>query len=325
MRSIWLCLGLAVLLGFVLPAPAWAGEVTLVGGDVLHGRTWKDDGILHIDHPALGLIQLKPQHYASATLDEEDAAIDPVTAALGVRPVLCRPPAEVDPAVAPACPSPFDFSIGAGMAIDGGNTDKQQFNLDADAEYRWRNRSTLTFRTTNFYERANGVQTEGKYFASLRYQRDLTARTYLFGLWLAQRDDFSDIELRTGWQVGVGHYLMKREKQQLRAEIGGGFTVEQRKDQPRLETPSAYAGAIYRNEFGAGDYVEAHAWTVQYLDSRGLSPYQLQLRYGHPIREHLDITASFLLDYVADPPAGIRSTDTKFVLGLRWRPTKKSK
>lgn len=317
---------LAVLLALLFPGLAEAGEVVLAGGDVLHGKVWKEDGVVHVDHPALGLIKLSPRHYKSATLDapeegglEKAAAADPLTGL--ARPILCDPPALVDPKLTPKCKSPWHFAIGAGLSLDGGNTDKQKYNYDIDIAYSWRKKNRLTFKSFTFYEYANGLQTEGKYDALLRYERDLNARTYVFGQGMAHRDDFADILLRTGWFAGVGRHFIKRKKETLKGEIGAGAGTENREGIPAFSTPVLYAGGQYHREFRRGDYFDATAWVMPYLDHTGLSPSRLQLQYGHPLRDHLDITASFLLDYVPDPPPGIRSSDTKFVIGLRWRPT----
>ena len=237
------------------------------------------------------------------------------------RRVLCDPPELVDPKLTPKCKSPWTFAIGGGLSLDSGNTDKQIYNYDVEAGYSWGGRNRLTFRSFAFYEYANGVQTEGKYDGMLRYERDLAGRSYFFAQGLAHRDDFADILLRTGWVAGVGRHFIKRKNEHLQGEIGAGAATENREGIPSFETAVLYAGADYKRTFRRGDYFQAKAWTLPYLDHSGFSPSRLELRYGHPLRKHLDVTASFLLDYVPDPPAGIDSADTKFVIGVRWRPT----
>ena len=49
-----------------------------------------------------------------------------------------------------------------------------------------------------------------------------------------------------------------------------------------------------------------------------LSPSRLELRYAHPLRDHLDLTVGFLADYVPDPPGDLEPLDTKFTFGIRW-------
>jgi len=317
------------ILGFVLvalaafPAVAQAGEVVLGNGDVLHGKVWKEGHRVLIDHPVLGLITLSPAHYRTAVVDGPPAPADIVAVTANARPALCDPPETIDPALSPKCKSPWNLAVGFGLSLEGGNTDKQQIHSDLEAGYTWRKINRLSLRAFSFYEQAQGVQTEGKYDATVRYERDISARGYVFGLWLNHRDDFADILLRSGWMAGYGHHLIKREKQFLRVELGAGAVVENRAAIPTFSTVAAFAGAHYKRTFGKGDYVEARAWIIPYLDRTELSPSRLELRYGHPIRTHLDLTASFLLDYIPDPPPGLSSEDTKFVIGVRWRPTER--
>ena len=317
------------VLGFVLvalaafPAVAQAGEVVLGNGDVLHGKVWKEGHSVVIDHPVLGLITLSPAHFRTAVVDDPPAPADLVALTANARPVLCDPPETIDPALTPKCKSPWNLAVGFGLSLEGGNTDKQQVNFDLEAGYAWRRRNRLSLRAFTFYEEARNVQTEGKYDATLRYDRDVSARGYVFGLWLNHRDDFADILFRTGWVAGYGHHIIKREKEFLRAEVGAGAAVENRATIPTFSTATAYAGVHYKRTFGKGDYFEGRGWVIPYLDEIDLTPRRLELRYGHPIRRHLDVTASFLLDYVPHPPAGLKSEDPKFVLGLRWRPTER--
>jgi hypothetical protein len=43
--------------------------------------------------------------------------------------------------------------------------------------------------------------------------------------------------------------------------------------------------------------------------------------YVHQLRDHFDVTVGFIWDYIADPPEdGIKPWDTKFTVGLRWKP-----
>ena len=324
-----LLLPILLLLLLAVADRAEAGEVVLANGDVLKGKVWRKDGVLHVEHPVLGPIQLSAAHYTKATLDEPEKVVDPITGlpaastASTARRVMCDPPKTLPTSVQRKCKSPWDFEFGFGVSLDSGNTDKQLYNVDLHTAYEWNRINRLSFRALTFYEYANGVQTEGKYDGFLRYERDVSARGYVFALWQAHRDDFADILLRTGWFVGYGHKFIKRKNELLQVEVGAGAVYENRSDIPEFETATAYAGARYERTFRTGDYFKAMAWTTPYFDNSGLTPSRLELRYGHPIRSHLDLTASFFVDYVPEPPPGIDPYDTKLIFAIRWRPIDK--
>ena len=216
------------------------------------------------------------------------------------------------------CPSPWEFAIGFGISNETGNTDKFGINADLMAAYSW-GPNRIRWRINTFYEEAQGTQTEGKYFSNLRYTRRISPRGSLFALWTIDRDDFADINIRNGWFVGYQHEFIKRKRTTFRGAIGAGTVIEDRSDTPTFETAALIAELDYKHEkFSNGDIFEAMYYIIPYLDNTDLSPSRLELRYAHPLRDHLDLTVGFLADYVPNPPNDLEPLDTKFTFGIRF-------
>lgn len=319
---IWVAAGLACLAG-----AAQADEVVLANGDVLQGSVQASgDGVV-LDHAVLGRIALRAS-------DVQAYRIDPAASTL---PALTRAPVPTEyvPCAVPsiACPvsaAPaevaakvkrrWDLAFTLGISDEGGNTEKFAFNTDIEGEYRFR-ASKLALRLRSSFEESNDIQTEGKYHGSLAWQRRLSPRGSLWALTLMDRDDFADLLIRSGWFVGYRHEIVQSEKTKLFAGLAAGYVHEERKDVEPLETAAFLALAGFKHEFPHGDTFQADAWATPYLDETQRSPMRLELRYAHPLRSHLDVTASFLVDYVPEPPQDdIKPWDTKFVVGLRWKP-----
>jgi len=329
-------LRLTVFLGAILllAQAARADTVTLSNGDVLQGEVTEHETGVQLEHPVLGTLEIPKERVTRIVRD--DGAATPAAIPMPPAPPPptpcspCAPCAEVRPAApcAPACatesvekcPRPWDLAIGLGLSNETGNTEKIKVNTDVEAEIRWRGLNKVHWRASAYYEESDGAQTEGKYFSTVTYTRRISPRGHLFGLWLVDRDDFADIMLRTGWFVGYGHDFIDTKATTFSGALGAGAIVEKRKNQPTLETAAALAQLEFAHDFAFGDRFEALARVIPYLDEVELSPWRLELRYIHPLRKNLDVTAGFLLDYVPEPPPGIESYDTKLTLGLRWSP-----
>jgi len=323
-RWAWLVC-VVVVTGLVAANPALADEVTLKNGDVLHGDVRQEGSRVKVQSPVLGELDLDQADVLKITrAASPEPKPEPVPAA-----VVASTARRVVPSCAPCtpcpeaeeadpCKSPWDFAIGFGISNETGNTEK--FGLNADLEAGWvRGPHEFRWRINSFYEEAQGVQTEGKYFSNLKYFRRISPRGRIFGLWLVDRDDFADINIRTGWFVGYEHAFIQREKTTFRGAIGAGAIVEDRSNVPTFETAALMAQLEYKHEFANGDSFRAYYYIIPYLDNTELSPSRLELQYAHPLRDHLDLTVGFLADYVPDPPNDLDPLDTKLTFGIRWK------
>ena len=307
----------AVGLWLGIAGPAEAGEVVLTNGDVLTGKVSRRGDTIVLEHPVLGTLDLSMAHYRSAVVDKQPEVAAPVPV---VPPPVCNLPESVPSPAPPPSKRPWDLSVGFGFSMDKGNTDKLELSTDIEGSYEWRRLNRITGRIHAFYGENSGTQDEGNALGHLRYERTISARSYLWASWLTQRDDFADILLRTGFSAGYGHRFIDRKRTRFSGEIGAGAFTEDRKGQPQTDTTSLYAGLSYEHEFETGDTFLATAYTVPYLSAPELSPSRLELKYAHPIQEHLSLTAGFIWEHVPEPPDGIKSDDTKLIFGIAWKP-----
>lgn len=310
--------GLLVVTALMMAsAPAHADSITLTNGDVLRGEVRDSGDFLVIDHPVLGRLQIPRSDVEAFDMPRGPA---PVPGPATIRAPIAADCSCAFEAAPDPCKRPWDFAFGVGLSNDAGNTIKTKLNLDLEMGYRWNRVNSLSWRGTSFYEEANREQTEGKYTSGLVYKRDLTRRSRFVATQLLSRDDFADILLRTGWFVGYEYDFVKRKRTTFSGGLGAGVATERRDGFETITTSAMLAHLAYRHEFQHGDSFLATANAVPYLDELERSPLQLELRYLHPLRDSLDVTVGFLIDYVPEPPGDFRSYDTKFTFGLRWRP-----
>lgn len=332
-RWIW-AVCVVALLGTATAASALADKVTLTNGDVLQGEVVQKDGRLEIQHAILGKIDVALGDVAFFTRERDVPAPPAPAVATTARrvaapcaaPAPCTStptPATCDPCAATAeeadePKSPWDFAIGLSISNETGNTEK--FGLGADLEvgrewgpheYRW--------RVNGFYEEAQGTQTEGKYLSNMRYARRISPRGRVMGLWIVDRDDFADINLRSGLFAVYQHEFIRRKNTTFRGGIGAGWVVEDRVGVDVLNTPALLGELDFKHEFASGDSIQATYFVTPYIDHLERSLNRFEFRYAHPLRDHLDVTVGFLADYVPEPPSGVDPLDTKLTFGLRWK------
>lgn len=318
-------LGLALVAGLatLTTTEARAGEVTLANGDVLHGTVRDSGDFIVIEHSVLGVLHIPRSDVEKVQVDAEPApapsTIAGTTGAAAIDPD-CRCDVALDENKPGRCP--WDLAIGAGITDDSGNTEKTGVSGNIEAAYRW-GLNQLNWRGSAFYEESDRVQTEGKYHSLVTYQRRLTHRSRAFAAWLIDRDDFADILLRSGYFGGYQYDFVRKRRTRFSGGLGAGFVRENRSGQPALETAAAIAFLDFEHKFSNGDLLELNARAIPYVEDMDRTPYRFEARYAHPLRDGLDITAGFLLDYVEEPGGDLKSYDTKLTFGLRWRPWSK--
>lgn len=145
------------------------------------------------------------------------------------------------------------------FVLTGGNSSATTFGLKNELERLWTG-SKLTFNLGGLrVESADdddrfAVGTPGdfdvvdddsktltaeNYFANLRYDRDISDRTYLYGLGGWERNRFSGIDNRWTGALGIGRKLIETDRTTLQADIG--FTVTS--EEPVVGPSVTFAGA----------------------------------------------------------------------------------
>lgn len=109
-----------------------------------------------------------------------------------------------------------------GLVNTTGNT--ESFALNARLEFiriteNWQHRFTGTALLTS----ENGIDDNKRYTAELQSNRDLTEKSWLFGVYRYDADKFGAYDPSQTASVGYGYQLMQSEKHSLRGEIGVGY------------------------------------------------------------------------------------------------------
>lgn len=119
----------------------------------------------------------------------------------------------------------FTGQINAGFERDRGNTDEDDYHLDAETRLRWPD-DRLTFSFDGDLEKSNNKKTKQEADLIGRYDHFLTEKWYLTSGLMFEHDKFADLDLRTTIGVGPGHQFLETDRTNLSVELGPGYVWE---------------------------------------------------------------------------------------------------
>ena len=117
-------------------------------------------------------------------------------------------------------------SIGAGVAITSGNTDTKNYNLSFTTKYD--PKTKVVFKADALYLRgeSGGITNVDKATADVRYEYNVSDRTFAFAEVNYLRDPFKDIDYFVAPLAGGGYRLIKSDTRNLTIDGAAGAETE---------------------------------------------------------------------------------------------------
>lgn len=109
-----------------------------------------------------------------------------------------------------------------GLVSTSGNSDTFALNLKAELIYRtdkWQHRIAASALSTS----EDGDKDSERYTAELQSNRDLSKKSYMFGVYRYDADKFGAYDPQQSFSAGYGRELMKSKNHFLKGEIGVGY------------------------------------------------------------------------------------------------------
>jgi putative salt-induced outer membrane protein len=200
-----------------------------------------------------------------------------------------------------------------GYVKTSGNTETSSLNLALEFIYekeKWRH----TLGATALRSKKSGTVDAERYTLSAQSDYKFNEKSYLFGAFRHDADEFAGYNPVTTLSAGYGRELVNTEKHFLLGEVGAGY----RRQEVAL-TGESENGAIFR---GRLDY----RWTVtattefgnQFLVEAGSDNTFIQndTNLSVAINSAFAVKLAYLIRYNTDPPAFTDDTDTQFTTNL---------
>lgn len=314
----------AVLVLAAACAPAFAdtGEVVLKNGDVLKGDVASTSTGYVVRHATLGRLELSRDAVSAVRWDKDRIATEAATSdslLLGREEraeTLALLTGGCDPVPACGCPS-WKVDITGAFSISQGNSESMSFVLGGKA-IRKADPWTLTLEAGFLYQTdADGDTSAERWAGRVRVDRALSGRTYVFGQAIFDRDEPADIEYRVTGLAGIGRFLIQRDNEELKAELGGGLVYEKRVGVDATTDPAGYAGVHYWRAWANKQRFAADFEFIPNLNDFDLSVARLILAYELPLSGKLRFVTGLRFDYVVEPAdPTIENLDVLFTLGF---------
>ena len=207
------------------------------------------------------------------------------------------------------------ISLAANMQT--GNTDRSGMAFGADAVRRGDvDRFSMGFRYNIAQE--NGLMTTRNAYGTLQYDYFFTKKFYGYlGVQLLN-DRFKDINLRTVVGPGVGYQIWDDPVEYLSLEAGIAYFSEDLRTQEDKHWMTVRLAA--NNRYKLTDWLVFTDQLVLYPSLQSVS--DVTLRNEAALLSAIGSGWSFklanILEYVNNPPAGTKSTDSEFIVGLQY-------
>jgi putative salt-induced outer membrane protein len=215
----------------------------------------------------------------------------------------------------PELPPVWDVKGELSYLATSGNASTRTIGLSTDVSHqagRWRTRGRAAVLTSE----ADDVTRARTIVASARQSARISARAEAFGRIEYARDRFAGIEHRSTIEVGGAFPIHMPPRHQLTADVGLGFTAEQRLDADDLRFAVASGSLAYVWQIAPGTELRDDLAVSADLESARNWRATNGLALTVVLNRLLSIKASQAVDYRHFPVPGFRRADIRSAISL---------
>ncbi len=214
--------------------------------------------------------------------------------------------------------SPWKGNLELSYLNTSGNTHSETFVAAGKVEHAFEN-SKLSLDARAIYGKKDEVTSDKSWIGTLKYDYNVTERTYAYLSETLERNTLKGITLRSTSTIGLGHYFIKTSTDSLRGELGFGYTRENQVDpSPDRGFPTARLFGGYGHAFTEKTRFEQ---TVEYLpDLKRGDNYLIneESSFITNLMGNLAFKISYAIFYNNLPPPGFKKEDRLFKNSLLY-------
>lgn len=232
-------------------------------------------------------------------------------------PPPAQPPCECVPPPPP--PPVWTGSFGAGLALTQGNRDTTNFNLSFDIK---RDPKTKTvFKAEGLYILAteDGDENVDRGLLSVRLERLLTDRAYVFGQFGYVRDRFKEIDYLIAPTGGVGYKLIATERTTLDIDSSVGLVFEKNTGL-ELDTDGAVAaGEKFSHKLTTNAVLTQGTAALWKMDDFGDALYTFSAGVAASVTTRVQLKLEFQDIYKTRPTGDADKNDIAFITAFVYK------
>ena len=233
-------------------------------------------------------------------------------AAAGAQDTCPCPPKPPDPA--------WKGSLGAGLALTGGNSDTRSYNVSFAASYDPKTRNS--FKADGLYLRAStdGDATVDKSAAGARDEYKFGAQGFVFGEVRYLRDTFKNISYLVSPLAGVGWNAVNNDRTHLAFDAGVGLQFEKDKGTESTTDGAVQAAQRLDHKLSPNASLAERATALWKMHDFGDALYRVEISLSASIAKWTELRIGFADDYKTRPPfASIKKNDTSLLASLVFK------
>ncbi len=224
----------------------------------------------------------------------------------------CPPPAPPEPS--------WKGSLGAGLALTGGNSDTNSYNLSFNAAYDPKTKNT--FKADGLYLRSDtdDKTTANTSSLSVRDEYRFAKHAFFFAEARYYRDEFKSIEYLISPLGGIGVNVVDRDNTKLSIDLSAGGQFE--KDAGRTSTSDGAVSASQRlsAKLSPSANLSQRASALWKMNDFGDALYRFEISLSASISKRMEMKLSFRDDYKTRPPsATLKKNDTAVLAAIVFK------
>lgn len=322
--------------------PVCADELLMKDGSRLLGKVVKkEDGVLQFETGYAGLIKVQWDEVAELHTDEpvrvmlddetllEADSIDKSADATRLQSADGAAARSVTPGQVVYI-NPESYITGEGikwtgrinldLEIERGNSDEDEFNMDAETRLRRKN-DRITLFGQYEKDKTDGEVTTEKWDLSNKYDYFVSKKLYYGGLLAFKHDRFADLDLRTTVGPHVGYQFFESERLNLDTDIGVLY-VHENFDMADNDDFWAFGWLVDFDWFlvpGRVQFYHRHTGRQDVSEAENLV-IDSWTGFRFPLFMGLVASTEAEVDYDGGAPAGVDKTETTYrlKLGYQW-------
>ena len=215
----------------------------------------------------------------------------------------------------------FSGQINFSGEIDRGNTDEDDYHLNAETELRWPKDRLLFFFEGDYEEKDGSASKQEVDFGSY-YDHFLTEKWFAFAGFELEHDRFADLDLRTTIGGGPGYQFFETMRTNLNLITGPGYVWENFDEGEDSNYPVALWGLRFDHylfEKSKYQVFHNHRFT-QSLDDGDDFIFKSKTGLRMSLTDHLQASLQYNFDWDNAPGEDAKEDDreTLITAGFKW-------
>jgi putative salt-induced outer membrane protein len=208
-----------------------------------------------------------------------------------------------------AAQKPWKNEAELSVVSSNGNTRSDSSSGKDTFVYKW-TKTTMELIAGGMGAKSSGQTIAERYFASEKLSYALSDRNYTYEKVAWDKDRFAGIKNRYDGTVGFGREVMKRTNDLMIAELGTGFTSEERYNQNSNDFQSGRAYVKYTRTLSPTANFSQDADYLQNFENPDDFRAKTETALTAALSSHFSLKLAYVWKHVGTPPTGFGRNDT---------------